>query len=72
MELLTLREKNEVKTSNMYRTERADANFIDNISISEKCNYFISLMDKSTYSSVTEQEIIYVLFLDSKGIPSVQ
>ena len=56
----------------MYRTERADANFIDNISISEKCNYFISLMDKSTYSSVTEQEIIYVLFLDSKGIPSVQ
>ena len=29
-------------------------------------------MDGSTDSSVSEQELIYVLFLDSKGTPSVK
>ena len=65
----------------MYRNERAGANFIDTIGTSirqkslediEKCNYFTLLMDGSTDSSVTEQELIYVLFLDSKGMPSVK
>ena len=67
----------------MYRNERAGANFIDTIGTSirqkslediEKCNYFTLLMDGSTDSSVTEEELIYVfyVFLDSKGTPSVK
>ena len=65
----------------MYHNERAGANFIDSTGTSirqkllediEKCNYFTLLMDGSTDSSVTEQELIYVLFLDSKGMPSVK
>ena len=38
----------------------------------EKCNYFTLLMDGSTDSSFTEQEPISVLFLGSKGTPSVK
>ena len=65
----------------MYRNERASANFTDTIGTSirqkllediEKCNYFTLLLDGSIDSSVTEQELIYVLFLDSKGTPSVK
>ena len=79
--LLLLQVKNGVKTSDMYHNERAGANFIDTIGTSirqkllediEKCNYFTLLMDGSTDSSFTEQELIYVLFLDSKGTPSVK
>ena len=79
--LLLLQVKNGVKTSDMYHNERAGANFIDTIGTSirqkvlediEKCNYFTLLMDGSTDSSFTEQELIYVLFLDSKGTPSVE
>ena len=79
--LLLLQVKNGVKTSDMYHNERAGANFIDTIGTSirqkvlediEKCNYFTLLMDGSTDSSFTEHELIYVLFLDSKGTPSVE
>ena len=79
--LLLLQVKNGVKTSDMYHNERAGANFIGTIGTSirqkvlediEKCNYFTLLMDGSTDSSFTEQELIYVLFLDSKGTPSVE
>ena len=60
----------------MHGNERVSANFIDIIGTSicrkliehiEKCNKFFLLMDGSTDSSVTEQELIYVLFSDSKG-----
>ena len=79
--LLLLQVKNGVKTSDMYHNERAGANFIDTIGTSirqkvlediEKCNYFTLLMDGSTDSSFTEQEPISVLFLGSKGTPSVK
>ena len=65
----------------MYRNERASANFTDTIGTSirqkllediEKCNYFTLLMDGSIDSIVTEQELIYVLFLDNKGTQSVK
>ena len=65
----------------MYCNERAGANFIHTTGTSirqislediEKCNYFTLLMDWSIDSSFTEQELIYVLFLDSKGTPSVK
>ena len=65
----------------MYRNETAGAIFIDTVVTTicqkllediEKCNYFTLLMDGSTDSSFTEQELIYVLFLDSKGTPSVE
>ena len=74
-DLLTLHEKNGVKTSDMYHNERAGANFIDTLGTSigqkllediEKYNYFTLLMDGSTDSSVTVQELIYVLFLNLK------
>ena len=67
--------------SDMCHNEVAGANFIDTIGTSihqkllediEKCNYFTLLMDGSTDSSFTEQELIYVLFLDSKGTPSLK
>ena len=35
----------------------------------KKCNFFT--LQKKTLSSVTEQELIYVLLLDSKGTPYV-
>ena len=65
----------------MYHNDRAGANFIDTIGTSihqkllediEKCNYFTLLMDGSIDSIVTEQELIYVLFLDNKGTQSVK
>ena len=67
--------------SDMYQNEGAGANFIDSLSTSirqmilediERCNYYTLLMDGITDSSVTEQQFIYVLFLDSKGAPSVK
>ena len=79
-DLLVLQGKNGVKMSDMYCNERAGANFVDAIGTSicqkledlEKCNYFTLLMDGSTDSSFTEQELIYVSFLDSKGTLSVK
>ena len=65
----------------MYRNETAGAIFIDTVVTTicqkllediEKCNYFTLLMDGSTDSSFTEQEPISVLFLGSKGTPSVK
>ena len=56
-DLLTLQKKNGVKTSDMYRNERAGANFIHTIGTSirqkllediEKCTCFTLLMDGST------------------------
>ena len=38
----------------------------------EMVNFFTLPMDGITDSSVTEQELICVLFLDSKGAPSVK
>ena len=55
----------------MYHNERAGANFIDTIGTSihqkllediEKYNYFTLLMDGSTDSSVTAQELICFVF----------
>ena len=65
----------------MYRNETVGAIFIDTVVTTicqkllediEKCNYFTLLMDGSTDSSFTEQEPISVLFLGSKGTPSVK
>ena len=66
--------KNEVKTSYMCHNKRADTNFIDTIGTFicqnilediEKCLKTL-LMDRSTDSSITDQDLIYVLILDSK------
>ena len=80
-ELLELQEKNpDVKFRGSYRNERAAANFVDTcgeilkdelITDLKNANYYSVLMDGSTDSSVIEQELVYVLFLD-KGVPTVK
>ena len=37
----------------------------------KNCNYFICLNDRSTVSSITEQEVIFVLYLKD-GVPTVR
>ena len=80
-ELFELQEKNpDVKFCGSYRNERAAANFVDTcgkilkdelITDLKNANYYSVLMDGSTDSSVIEQELVYVLFLD-KGVPTVK
>ena len=80
-ELLELQEKNGAKYHKGYRNERSAANFVDTCGQVIKDNmvqdllnakYYSVLMDGSTDSSVTEQELIYLLFLGKNGIPEVK
>ena len=79
-DLIELQEKNGVKFCGSYQNEQAAANFVDNCgevlkeSFVEdllRANYYSILMDGSTDSSVIEQELIYVLFLNN-GTPQVK
>lgn len=72
-DLLALQEKNGIEKQNGYRTPRATANFIDFIAeqfkaplkeILVNARYYSILTDGSTGTSVTEQELIYVMFLN--------
>ena len=80
-ELLELQEKNGATHHKGYRNERSAANFVDTCGQVLKDNmvqdllnakYYSILMDGSTDSSVTEQELIYILFLSKNGIPEVK
>ena len=70
-DLLALQEKNGVDKQSGYRTPQAAASFID--FIAEQCKtlvkarYYSILTDGSTDTSVTEQELIYVMFLNEDG-----
>ena len=75
-DLIALQEKNGVKQSSRYCNERAGANFLDTVgeTIREsfvndlrQANYYSILMDGSTDSSIIEQELVYVLFLNKEG-----
>ena len=75
-DLLTPQEKNGVEKKTGYRTARAAAEFTDYIAeqmkaplkeVLAKAKYYSILTDGSTDSSVTEQELIYVLFLSDDG-----
>ena len=72
-DLLALQEKNGIEKQNEYRTPRATADFIDFIAKEFKdslkeilvhARYYSILTDGSTDKSVTEQELIYVMFLN--------
>ena len=71
-ELLDLQELNCLDVQKGYRTDRAAAVFVDFIAESMKlplkeclmkAKYYSILQDASTDTSVSEQELIYVLFL---------
>ena len=72
-DLFKLQEKNKMPgIKKCYRNDRAAANFTDSIAkVTEdsfakdlaKARYFCILSDGSKDSSVTEQELVYVLFL---------
>ena len=75
-DLLALQEKNGVDKQSGYRTPQAAASFIDLIAeqckaplkeILVKARYYSILTDGSTDTSVTEQELIYVMFLNEDG-----
>ena len=75
-DLLVLQEKNGIEKHSGYRTPRAAADFIDFIAeefksplkeILVKARYYSILTDGSTDTSVTEQELIYVMFLNEDG-----
>ena len=79
--LLELQEKNGVKYRASYCNERAAANFVDVCGEILKetlvddllsAKYYSVLMDGSTDASVTEQELIYVLYLSKNGRPHVK
>ena len=79
--LLQLQEKNGAKCNKSYRNERSAANFVDTCCQVIKdtlledllsAKYYSILMDGSTDSSVTEQELIYILYLSKNGIPEVK
>ena len=72
LELLDLQELNSLDVQKGYRTDRAVAVFIDFIAESMKlplkeclmkAKYYSVLQDGSTDTSVSEQELVYVLFL---------
>ena len=81
LELLELQEKNRVKDiGKAYLTDKKCAEFTKYIAhvIRTKldndlknCNYFTCLNDGSTDSSITQQEVIYVLYLKN-GAPKVR
>ena len=69
-----------MKVSHSYRSDRAAAQFIDTIGKDMKdsfvkdlldANYYSVLTDGSTDASITEQEVVYVLYL-SGGEPKVK
>lgn len=75
-DLLALQEKNGVEKRSGYRTDRAAAIFADFIakqlkaSLEEillKARYYSILTDGSTDTSVTEQELIYIMLLNEDG-----
>ena len=75
-DLLALQEKNGIKKQNGYCTPRAAVDFIDYIAKEFKASlketlvharYYSILTDGSTDTSVTEQELIYVMFLNEDG-----
>ena len=77
---LELQEKNGVRDiGKVYFTDKKCAEFnkyIVNVIRTElddlkNCNYFTSVNDGSTDSSITEQEVIYVLYLKD-GVPTVR
>ena len=76
-----MQEKNGAKYNKSYRNERSAANFVDTCGHVIKdtlledllsAKYYSILMDGSTDSNVTEQELIYILYLSKNGIPEVK
>ena len=79
--LLQLQEKSGAKYYQSYRNERSAANFVDtcgqvikNAMVEDllRAKYYSILMDDSTDSSVTEQELIYILYLSKNGTTEVK
>ena len=77
---LLLQRKNGAKYYKSYRNERSSANFVDtcdqvlkNAMVEDllRAKYYSVLMDGSTDSSVTEQELIYILYLSKNRTPEV-
>ena len=80
-ELLQLQEKNGAKYYQSFRNDRCAANLVDtcgqvikNPIVEDllRAKYYSVLMDGSTDSGVTEQELIYVLYLSKNEIPEVK
>ena len=75
-DLLALEEKNDMKVTKGYKTDRAAASFVYVIGQSMKdsfaASYYSLLIDGSTSTSIIEQEVIYVLFLSKKGEPVIK
>ena len=76
-----LQEKSGAKYYQSYRNERSAANFVDtcgqvirNAMVEDllRAKYYSILMDSSTDSSVTEQELIYILYLSKNGTTEVK
>ena len=79
-ELLQLQEKNGAKYQS-FRNDRCAANLVDtcgqvikNPIVEDllRAKYYSVLMDGSTDSGITEQELIYILYLSKNGIPEVK
>ena len=78
-DLLVLEEKNGMKKTRRYCTDRAAASFVNLVGKSIKddlvkdllsAHYYAILTDGSTDSSILQQEALYVLFLSpSSGLP---
>ena len=75
-DLQALQEKNGIEKRNGYHTPQAAADFIDFIAkefkaplkeILVNARYYSVLTDGSTDTSITEQELIYVMFLNEDG-----
>ena len=79
-ELLELQEKSGVRDiGKAYLTDKKCAEFTKNIAHVirteldndlQNCNYIMCLNAESTGSSITEQEVIYVLYLKDRGTNS--
>ena len=79
-ELLELQEKSGVRDiGKAYLTDKKCAEFTKNIAHVirteldndlQNCNYIMCLNDESTGSSITEQEVTYVLYLKDRGTNS--
>ena len=70
-----------MKKSACYRSDRAAAEFVNCVGKAMKDNfvkdmlnaqYCSILTDESTDASILEQEVLYVLFLSSSGVPVLQ
>ena len=69
--LITLQHKNGIKKFQSYMTDRAAADSTDCIVEVKKSNYFSLLTYGSTDSAVTEEEVLYLLFLN-EGKPEIK